>query len=236
MKLLFIGLLLLSTYCFSQKQYDFDYLIEYQMTFYKDSIKFNDQPFIEEDEIVEKYYLTNSSNNSYVGIITELDSLYYKMIFKDENGLFSEVNFLKSDLNSAEFINIDCEYVSRYSNPYKLQIKNYDFFRLEDTIIDGKSLSKFKLESIKPRKIKRKKLGTKFYLIDKETSFHLPVFEFSTAYEKWKATASLPNGILVETYFIDFYGHLSSKQKLMRYVKINKKLIFDEVCDYSEKE
>jgi hypothetical protein len=236
MKPIFIGLLLLSTYCFSQKQYEFDYLITYDMTVYKDSLKISDQPFNEEGKTLKKYYLTNSKKNNYVAVITELDSLQYKIIFKDENGLLSEMNFLKSDLDSAESINIDCKYVSRYGNPYRYQTNNYDFFKLTDTIVNGKTLSQFKLQSIKPRKIKRKKLGTKFYLIDKEASFHLPVFEFSTAYEEWKETGSLPNGILFETFFIDFYGNLSSKQRLKSYEKVNKKFIIDEACDYSKTE
>ncbi|PNW26403.1 hypothetical protein [Formosa algae] len=213
MKLLLATFLLFSIHCFSQKQYEFDYLIEYEQTLYKDSIKIKNQPFREKDKTTKKYYLTNSKNNNYRAVITELDSLYYKMIFKDENGIYSNVTFLKSDLNTAEFINIDCKYVTRYKNPFKHQTKNYDFFKLTDTVINGKTFSKYKLESIKPRKVKRKKLGTKFYIIDKETSFHLPVLDFSTAYEEWKTEGNLANGIFIEKYFIDYYGNLGKKRR-----------------------
>ncbi|MGY0393296.1 hypothetical protein ACW5R3_12155 [Bizionia sp. KMM 8389] len=235
MKLIITTFLLISTYCFSQKQYEFDYLIEYEMTFYKDSIKIKNRKFRKEDKTIKKYYLTNSKKNNYSAVITELDSLNYKMIFKDENGIYSNVTFLKSGLNKAEFINIDCKNVSRYENPFKYQTKNYDFFKLNDTVIGEKTFRMFKLESIKPKRVKRKKLGTEFYIIDKETSFHLPVLNFSTAYEEWKKEGNLPNGIFQQKYFIDYYGQLDSKEKLINYWKIDKKIVINNDCDYTEK-
>jgi hypothetical protein len=232
MRLLTTIFILISTYCFSQKQYEFDYLLEYEMTFYKDSIK--NQKFRKEDQTIKKYYFTNSKKNNYSAVITELDSLNYKMIFKDEKGIFSAVTFLKSDLNKAEFINIGCKSVTRYKNPFKYQTKNYDFFKLNDTIIDGKNYWMYKLESIKPKRVKRKKLGTEFYIIDKGTLFHLPVLTFSTAYEEWKKEGNLPNGIFQQKYFIDYFGQLVIKEKLINYWKINKKIVITNDCDYTE--
>ncbi|MEP1490384.1 MAG: hypothetical protein ABJK28_18335 [Algibacter sp.] len=236
MKLILTTFLLLSTYCFSQKQYEFDYLIEYDVTYYKDSVKIKNRLFRKKDKTFKKYYLTNSKNNSYTGVITELDSLKYKMIFKDENGIYSNVIILKSDLNQAEFINIDCKYVTNYQDLFKYQTKNYDFFKLNDTLFNGKTYSKFKLESIKPKRTKRKKLGTEFYIIDKQTSFHLPILYFSTAYEEWKTKGNLPKGIFFEKYFIDYYGYLDSKEKLINYWKTNKKIVIGDDCNYTEKE
>ena len=157
------------------------------------------------------------------------------MIFKDENGIYCNVKFLKSDLNKAEFINIDCKHVIRYENPYKYQTKNYDFFKLKDTIINGISFSKFKLESIKPKRVKRKKIGTQYYIIDNKTSFHLPILYFSTAYEEWKTDSKIPNGIFNQTYFIDYHGFLDSKEKLINYWKTDKKIVINNDCDYTKK-
>ncbi|QOD61684.1 hypothetical protein H9I45_04335 [Polaribacter haliotis] len=235
MKLLITTFLLISTYCFSQKQYEFDYLLEYEITFYKDSIKIKNRKFRKEDKTIKKYYLTNSKKNNYSAVITELDSLNYKMIFKDENGIYSNVTFLKSDLNKAEFINIDCKNVSRYENPFKYQTKNYDFFKLNDTVISEKTFWMYKLESIKPKKVKRKKLGTEYYILDKGTSFHLPILNFSTAYEEWKKEGNLPNGIFQQKYFIDYYGQLDSKEELINYWKTDKKIVINNDCDYTEK-
>ena len=235
MKLLLTTFLLISTICFSQKQYEFDYLIEYELTIYKDSIKIKNRPFREKDKTLKKYYLTNSKSNNYSAVITESDSLNYKMIFKDEDGIYSNIIILKSDLNNAEFINIDCEFVVSYQNAFKHKTKYYDFFKLNDTVVNGKTYSKFKLESIKPKRTKREQLGTEFYIIDKETSFHLPVLDFSIAYEEWKKEKNLPNGIYTEKYFIDYYGSLDSKEKLIHHWKIDKKIVINNDCDYTEK-
>jgi len=142
-----ITFLLISTFCFSQKQYDFDYLIEYELTTYKDSV----------EKTIKIFYLTNSRRNNYLAVVTELDSLNYIMDFKDENGLAFNVNLLKSDLNKAEFINIDCDYVRNYHNRFKFRIKEYDFLNIKDTIINGTEYNRYKLTSIKPRKKERKK-------------------------------------------------------------------------------
>lgn len=235
MKLVLIVFLLSSTYIFSQKQYQFDYLIEYKLTLYKDAIKIKNRPFRKKDKIIKKYYLTNSKKNNYTAVITELDSLNYKMIFKDENGTYSNVVILKSEFHKAEFIDIDCKYVSRYRNPYKYQTNNYDFFELKDTLIDGITYSRYKLESIKPKKVKKKKLGSEFYIISNKTDFHLPILSFSTAYEEWKTNKNLPNGIFYQKYFIDFYKQIDSKESLVNnYWKIDKKIFIKKECDYSK--
>lgn len=228
--------LLFSLFSFAQKQYDFDYLIEYELTLYKDSLKIKNRPFRKKDEIIKKYYLTNSKKNNFIAEVTELDSVNYKMIFRDRNGIYSNVSFLKSEFNKAEFINIECENVIKHINPYKYQIKNYNFSILTDTIINDKSYSRYMLASTKPKKIKRKKLGTQIYIIDKETQFHSPILNFSTAYEEWKSNKILPNGIFYEKYFIDYNKTLDSKFKLIGFWKIDEKIIIQDECDYTKKE
>lgn len=228
MKQLTILILTLSTVlCFSQKRYEFDYLIEYKRTFYKDSLT---------EKTISRFYLTNSKKNSYLAVITNSDSLNYQMDFKDENGLTFNVNFLKSDLNKAEFINAECGYISKYRNPYKFRIKEYDFFNLKDTLINGIEFARYKLTSIKPKKEKRKKLGTEIYIIDKNTKFHLPVLYSPTAYEEWKSKKNVPNGIFKERLLFDYYGNLSVKEEMIGYHKINKTIIIDEKCDYTQNE
>ncbi|GAA4962584.1 hypothetical protein [Algibacter aquimarinus] len=228
MKQLITLILTLSTiFCFSQKQYEFDYLIEYKHTFYNDSLT---------EKTISRYYLTNAKKNSYLAVITNLDSLNYQMDFKDENGLSFNVNFLKSDLIKAELINVECDYIWKYRNPYKFRIKEYDFFNLKDTLINGIVYARYKLTSIKPKKEKRKKLGTEIYIIDKNTKFHLPVLYFSTAYEEWRSKKNIPNGIFKERLLFEYSGKLSIKEEIVGYNKINKKIIINAKCDYTENE
>lgn len=228
--------LLLSNVTFSQKkEYNFDYLLEYEITYFKDSIKIKDRNFWKNDTVFKKYYFTNSKQNNYLASITELDSLYYKLIFVDIDGLRSNVNISKSDLNNAETLNIECFYINRYNHRFDILTKDYEFFKLNDTIIDGKSLSRYKMESNNPRKTKRKMLGTQYYIFADSTSFHSPLLTHPTAYEEWKKEKSLPNGLFLEKYFVDYYGKLHSKQRLLGYWKIDKKVVIDKDCDYTEK-
>jgi hypothetical protein len=123
--------------------------------------------------------------------------------------------------------------VSNYNNPFKVRIEEYDFFNLKDTIIDETQYSRYKLSSIDPRKEKKKKLGTEYYIIDNNTKFHLPVLFFSTAYEEWKSKKNIPNGIFKEKLMVGYNGKLVIRQKMMGYRQINKTIIIDEQCDYT---
>lgn len=234
MKPFLIIFLLTSVFCFSQKQYEFDYLVDYELTIYGDSTNSRNNPI--KEKTIKRFFLTNSKKNNYLAVVTELDSLNYQMDFKDENGLSFNVIFLKSDLNKAEFINIDCQYVRKYNNLNKFRIKEYDFFNINDTIINGNEYERYKLTSIKPKKKKRKKLATEYYIIDNETEFHLPIFYFPTAYEEWKSKKNVPNGIFKERYLIDINGNINLKEKLINYSKIDKKIVIRNECDYTKSE
>ncbi|SNR37931.1 hypothetical protein [Lutibacter flavus] len=236
MKNIFLIISILSiTNINAQKTYEFDYVIEYKLNIYKDSIKIKNHHYYKNDKEVPIYYLTNSNDNDYLAIITEKDSLNYRLRFTDYNGIYSDVIFLKTGFNNAEFINIKCENVIRFINPYKFRTKYYDFITTSDTIINEKSYATYKLKPIKPKITKRKKLGTNYYIIDKSTEFHLPILSYSAVYEEWKLKKNLPNGIFDERFNIDFYGNLRSKQKLIKYQKTDKKIIIQNECDYTKK-
>nr|WP_297785814.1 hypothetical protein [uncultured Allomuricauda sp.] len=220
----------ISTIGFSQKTYEFDYWVEYKVTYYKDSVKIKNRPFREKDSTFKKILLTNSKQNHYLAIVTEVDSITYTLRFSDNDGVFMQFEILKKDLKSSDYLNVECELISRYHNPFKYQTKNYDFVLMTDTTITNNSYQRYKLTSIKPKNQRKLKLGAEYYVIDMNTDFHLPILEFSTAYEEWKTTKKLPKGILFEKYFIDFYNHLDSKEVLVDYHKINKEILIDKDC------
>jgi len=213
------------TISYSQKQYDFDYLFEYQVSYYNDSMDIVSHHYSKTGKEIQKYYLTNSKNNDYFAIVTEKDSLHYRLVLIDHKGVYSNVEYLKSALNIAEFINIDCENVSERETLYKYKAKYYDIVHLKDTTVNNKSFWHYKMSSNKPKKKKKKKIGTNYYIIDKSSNFHLPLLTNSISHEKWKRNKELPNGILMEKYYINYYGQLSHQQKLISYKKIDKKII-----------
>lgn len=213
-----------ATFCFGQKKYKFDYAVETEITFYK------------EDSIKKKViYLTNSKDNSYFVELTSKDSLYYQLIFTHYNKLYSDVSVLKSEINNAEFININCEFLTFRENKYKNATERYDFFILEDTIIDNQKCKAYKLKSILPLKKRiRRGAGTNMYIIDSQTYFHLPLLTHPTAYEEWKLHKSLPNGLFLEKKHINVSEEDHSSEKLISYALIDKSIIISKDCYDSE--
>lgn len=208
--------------------------MECEMNIYKDSVDNENHSIRVKDTTIRKYYLTNSKNNNYIAIVQDSDSLSYKMTFKDEKGIISDVKISKSDLKSAEFINFECKHVNRYWNYFKNKKKHYGFFNLSDTIINGERYSRYKLQSTNPKRAKRKKLGTFYFIIDKETSFHLPILDHPLGYATWKYNRNLPKGMFFEKYFIDHQGKLHSRERVLNYWKIDKKFVIGEDCGYTK--
>ncbi|WP_290567938.1 hypothetical protein [Leeuwenhoekiella sp. UBA6783] len=220
--------------CFVQKDYTFDYRLEYQQTFFKDSIPIKNRPFYTQDSIATVTYLTNSKDNSYHGVLTAPDSLHYLLNFKDENGLQFEVSFLKAEFDQAIAVKIPCEFVRSYRNAYTYQTKHYAFSRAQDTLIDGLQYQYYTLAANNLRKAKKKKTGTLLYIIAPETSFHLPLLTYATAFEEWKTNQNLPNGIFYRKYFIDYYDQKDTQWQLLSNQKIDLKLYIDAACDYTK--
>lgn len=84
------------------------------------------------------------------------------------------------------------------------------------------------------RRAKKKKTGTLLYIIAPETSFHLPLLTYATAFEEWKTNQNLPNGIFFRKYFIDYYDRKDTQWKLLSNQKIDLKLHIDAACDYTK--
>lgn len=221
-KLITSILIILTSFCFAQEKYAFDYSIETEITFYK------------EDSIKKKVvYLTNSKDNSYFAEITSKDSLNYRIVFRHHDKLYSDVLISKSGLKKAEFINISCDAITFKKNKYKSATKRYDFFNLEDTLINQKEYAAYKLKSILSLKKRTKRgAGTNLYIIDRSTSFHLPILTNPTAYEEWKLHNNIPNGLFIEKKHINVTEEEHSSEKLISHTKIDKKIVIPEDCDY----
>ena len=222
--------LFFSTTCFSQKTYQFDYLLEFE---YTSHVNMKEAKKIRQSTI---FYLTNSTNNEYYVRVSEKDSLTFRLHFYDYKGNISDVIVPKKDFFKAETFSIKCEYVSHYVNLFKYQTKHYDFYRLNDTVVENKIYKVTMLSSNKPKREKRKKLGKIYYFLDDSLSFHLPLFTFPTAYEEWKLSKSLLHGLYSKKLTYDYYGTLYFEEKLLNYYKIDKRIEIPSECDYSNED
>lgn len=228
----FLIFLLTTSTVFSQKVYHFDHMLETSYTLYKDSVKIKNRPFRTETTSFKRFILTNANTNSYFAILTEKDSLHYTLQFREQDKIKADVVLLKAEFNAANRITTPCKYVLNNKNHFRYQVKNYEFVKLKDTLIDAVHLKQVTLKGLKPQKIEKKKLGQQFYLIDTtQLRNHAPILTNATAYEEWKsAPKALPNGLLKETYFKDFYGTLDSKETVLKYQKIEKSILISKNC------
>ena len=216
-------ILIIPVIFFGQKSYLFDYALEYNFQL-NENAKFE-----------KRFLLTNSKENSYLLEVTEKDSLNYELKFIDQNGYYSMTELSRAIFFKAEAINLDCSSVMTFTNPYKYQVKNYDFHILNDTLIDNNDYSRYLLKSNNLKREKKKKLASLFFVLEKDTDFHQPVLMHSTAFEEWKLEKNISNGIPKLFYFKSYKTNkILSKYTLLDYKKINKYIIIPEDCTKSK--
>ncbi len=210
----------MSSTCFGQKKYQFDYLLEYEFKSSVDS-SFNQT----------LYFITNSKDNSYYAKIRSIDTLSFRLVFKVQDLLLADVKLKKHDFFNLESLTINCESNYLFENPFKFRVKEYEFNMLSDTIIDNKYLVYYKLQYTGKRKIKKSRpVGTNYYIIEDSTQFHLPILTHSTAFEEWKKERNIPNGIFKEKIFYNYKNEISYKYILKEYHSINQTIIVPDKC------
>lgn len=215
----YIALIIFPILSLAQKEYKFDYLIEY-------NFQLNEKAKCE-----KVFFYTNSKDNSYTLRISQKDSLDYKLDFHDENGYGATVFVPIRDLFKASSITVsDCKLIHKYSNPFKYQVDNYSFKVLTDTILNSKSCNRYMLKSNDSKREKKKKLGTEVYCIEPNTDFHLPILVFCTAFEEWKKEKGIPNGIFSKYYFVSIKNKISLMYTLVDYKKVNAVLKIPKPC------
>jgi hypothetical protein len=221
MRLFFLGFLIFaSSSVFSQKIYSFDYVLQY------------DFEGKEGAPIQKEYFYTNSKDNSYKLHVLEKDSLNFKLDFMDFKGMHAVVYLSKADFFIAESITVPCKFVSRYQTN-KFQTKNYDFLPLQDTVIHQVPYYHYVLKSNSVKREKKKKLAKAHYIIDKNSSFHLPLFIEDTAFEEWKVERNIPNGIPVLEFLESSVDKkIDMTRKLIRKESVTKRLLISKDCDY----
>jgi len=209
-----ILILLISTICYSQKTYFFDSKIDYEFTNHSDTTK----------NCIKTYY-TNSKDNSYSICRIILDSISSKIEFIDSNGAILRKNVSNKIFNN-ENIYVARNEIRNYSYPYLYQLDNYHFSGVNDTILSNKAYKKISFLSKDLKRAKKKKLGTLQYIFDTDFD-HQPLL-FSTAFEVWRVTRKMPNGLVVQSHLRDFQNKLFFSEKLRQINSITMYLIIPE--------
>jgi hypothetical protein len=234
MKILTLLFSLSLTIGYSQKLYDFDYIMEYDATLlYKKPVKIKNQHYKVSEQSMTRYCLINSQQNEYFAVIFEKDSLNYQLNFDDhKRKVHANAVVLKSDLNDAHLIDMNCRYVLSSIN--LLKSEDYDFIKLKDTLLNNESFFHYKYSLRNKKKAKRKKIGTYYFIINKSSNFNLPLFTQLNIFEKWILNKKTPIGLIKEKYYIDYYGKLRYTEKLINFIKTDKKIYIPKSCPLTE--
>ncbi|MDT0650188.1 hypothetical protein [Autumnicola edwardsiae] len=220
MRYLLVIFFLITTKCFSQKKYSFDYLIEYNFRSYSDTTSNK-----------KIYYLTNSKDNSYFAKIESFDTLNFDLELIVQDKIWTKMKLSRKDFINAKFINLTCNSSLIYKNYFKFRTKEYKFEIIKDTILESLPLNRYKLEYVGKRKRKKSfPVGTNVYIIANSTDFHSPILTHSTAFEEWKEKGKIPNGIFKEKIFYDFKNNIDYKYILNNYSEINKTIVIPDNC------
>lgn len=214
-------LIFLVTQCFSQKQYTFDYIIEYENIIIQDTLR----------KMGSTYVLTNSKDNTYFGMLNERDSLNFSLDFMDYKSIRTNYSIIKkSDFADAEIISLNCKDIIKNTHPFQHLTKKYHFTLPKDTIINTKVYLTYTIEDNNIKRKKDKKNNAITYIVDKETDFHLPVFTDEAAYEEYHAEGKIPNGIIFEKINCNFLNKLVHIQRRVNYLPTNKKIVIPLDC------
>jgi hypothetical protein len=208
---------------FSQKHYEFDYLVTYQSI------------FLDSTKNRSKQFLTNSKKNNYFAVITEKSDSENILHFHDRHGLHFNVFFKKEDLINAEIINIKCEFVvvGKFMRDAKSKINYYDYYDLGNSKTESEYYANYKLQSTNPKRAKRKKLGKYYYILSDSLSFHLPLTITHLEYELWYSNPKIPKGLFKERIYTNYLDEIQHRYVLKKIEKITKKIIIPSECSPS---
>ena len=215
--LLLLILLSIFEFSFSQKSYRFDYLLEYEIYNYKDSIS------------MPKYYLTNSLDNSYFAVVTKKNKKTFIINFTDYNGVSSTFELDKDNLFKEEPIIINRDYIKKFTYSKKKNKRNKMKFKiLKDTVIEQYQLKHYKFYSTDSRKSKRKKLREQHYYIDDNDGLHLPILDNTNAFDVWNLDGNISKSIYRFKYEFNYLGEVLFKEKLKQITRIKKILLIEK--------
>jgi len=124
----------------SVTKYIVDYKLEYNITYYHDSLKSH-----------KITYYVNSKSNSYFAMASPDKQGKLTLYFTDYNGKAFSGHISQDSLTLIE-------------NRYKYQVKNYDFLSLGDRIVNNRNCTVFFLGVQIQRKKKRKNYGIRYFL------------------------------------------------------------------------
>lgn len=212
-------LLLFSQIVLGQTIYNFDYQVEYKKVL-NDSTKVN-----------YSNQLVNSKNNNYSLNCYIKDSTFSKLFFSDYKVLFFELETNTDKFKENNLLNISCDNIFKHTSTLGSKTDEYDFEKLNDTVINNNTFYHYILKSNKSVKYqKRKKISVAHYIITKSNPEFEPLFNHPIELAKWKENPMVQNGILIMKYYTNWKKEITTKIILDKITSIDKNIIIPEDC------
>jgi len=193
----------------SVTKYIVDYKLEYNITYYHDSLKSH-----------KITYYVNSKSNSYFAMASPDKQGKLTLYFTDYNGKAFSGHISQDSLTLIENRGLAQKVFAYYENRYKYQVKNYDFLSLGDTIVNNRNCTVFLFRSTNPKKEKKKKLWHQVFFIDTSKKI-APVLIHATAYEVYKKRHQLPDGVIAQIDNYNTDNKLMSTEQLTSVTPVN---------------
>ena len=207
-----IFLLIVSYSVYSQKSYEFDYVMEYQYIS-DDGKKHNEYRFI------------SSKNNDFMFMVWEKGNEVMMKLITDGKLYFDKI--AKEDF-FVEAISLRCPQKGELKS--NISLNDFDFVRQNDTIINTERLAHFVINPTNKKKVDKEKHVPIHYIIDNKYNFNYPFFSpGELIFKKWKKGENIPKGILKECYSYKL-GKKVQYTELVQILHLKKIIIIDNNC------
>lgn len=204
---------------YSQKSYEFDYVVEYE----------NSE--IRGNTVVKKrlsYQFFNSKDNSYVLSVVD-DAVKTKMWL-----ILNDGQTFYGDIDSKDFlvqgISLKCPKSWKKNNQQYEKLKEYDVIIHKDTLFGSQLFHHYVVNPLIKNRTETHYPFPVGFIIDNSLDLNIPILNpTGLIYRKWKKGQAIPNGIIKESYMITDKGNLAVL-KLLQCVKTQKIIFIDKNC------
>ncbi|MCO6149324.1 hypothetical protein [Flavobacterium sp. NRK1] len=190
-KLLLIYLLFQISVNFAQQSYEFDYVLQYNISKQGSSGILQD--------FYTRYDFINSKDNSYILTVYDSKEKINMQLMLDTGKVYIG-DIIREDF-FVEAISLKCPKSWYKNNSDYENLKDFQVINNKDTLINTEVFKRYTVLPLNKKEIKKFNLSPTYYIIDNKYNFNFPVVTpANVLYRKWKKGEKLPNGVIKEIY------------------------------------
>ncbi|MCM4155181.1 hypothetical protein DHD80_04110 [Gramella sp. AN32] len=200
--------------------YTFDHLLHYEYQ------------YAEGKEMEERFFLTNSKDNSYFADlrIVNHDSIEIRFLHHDKIMGFYKIQ--AKDIYEKDRFEMFCKNLSSAKNYFKFRTKEYAYHHFKDTLLKSYPGEFYVFKHKSPGIEKNLNLVRSWYRQKKGTENHMPLLTHPTAYAEWKKEKNMGNGIS-DLRFKEYLDEPIEREifKLKNIIPVSKIFFYNSRCE-----